>query len=156
MFFFNNKISLDSYFPCIMFLFVLFQNLDLEISSPLFSFLFRKSCRFGCCCTYDSSPMNIERCIMCILWFTNVYFECIWMTILHVYSNIIISINGLDIMVTLGIYFKYIKNLCKIFNKYIVPILQVYPNYLIVHLKIIIDDIYYIILYYIFLLITYN
>jgi hypothetical protein len=71
-------------------------------------------------------------------------------------QNIIISINGLDIMVTLGVYFKYIKDLCKIFNKYIVPILQVYPNYLIVHLKIIIDDIYYIILYYIFLLITYN
>jgi hypothetical protein len=49
-------------------------------------------------------------------------------------QNIIISINGLDIMVTLGVYFEYIK----------------------VHLKIIIDDIYYIILYYIFLLITYN
>jgi hypothetical protein len=30
------------------------------------------------------------------------------MTILHVYSNIIININGFDIMVTLGAYFEYI------------------------------------------------
>jgi hypothetical protein len=31
------------------------------------------------------------------------------MTILHVYSNIIINTNGLDIMVTVGAYFEYIK-----------------------------------------------
>jgi hypothetical protein len=34
----------------------------------------------------------------------------------YVYSSIIISINGLDIMVTLNsVYFEYIKLLCKIF-----------------------------------------
>jgi hypothetical protein len=44
--------------------------------------------------------------------------------------NIIISINGFNIMVKLnGIYFEYIKIICKIFTKYIVPILQVYPNH---------------------------
>ncbi len=49
------------------------------------------------------------------------------------YSSIIISINGLDIMVTLiGVYFEYIKFLCKIFTKYIVPILQVYPHLFII------------------------
>ncbi len=46
----------------------------------------------------------------------------------------IISINGLDIMVTLIIvYFEYIKISCKIFVKYIVPILEVYPNHLIIN-----------------------
>ncbi len=60
------------------------------------------------------------------------------------YSNIIISINGLDIMVTLiSVYFEYIKNLCTIFTKYIVPILKVYPHYLIILLKIITNDIFY-------------
>jgi hypothetical protein len=54
------------------------------------------------------------------------------MTILHVYSNIIININGLDIMVTLGAYFEYIKILSNIFIKFIVAILQVYPNYFII------------------------
>jgi hypothetical protein len=40
------------------------------------------------------------------------------------YSNIIININGLDIMVTLiSGYFEYIKIFYKIFTKYIVPIL---------------------------------
>jgi len=61
-----------------------------------------------------------------------------------VYSSIIISINGLDIMVTLNsVYFEYIKILCKIFAKYIVPILQVYPNHLIIFFKIITNDVYY-------------
>jgi len=60
------------------------------------------------------------------------------------YSSIIISINGLNIMVTLiNVYFEYIKILCKIFTKYIVPILQVYPNHFIIFLKIITNDIYY-------------
>ncbi len=72
-------------------------------------------------------------------------------------SIIIININGLDIMVTLNnAYFEYIKILCKIFAKYIVPILQVYPNHLIILLKIITNDIfyYYYYYYYIFILIT--
>jgi len=43
-----------------------------------------------------------------------------------------ISITGFDIMVALiSVTFEYIKFLCKIFTKYIVPILQVYPNHLI-------------------------
>ncbi len=65
------------------------------------------------------------------------------MTILPVYSNIIISINGLNIMVTLGVYFEYINFLCKMFTKYIVAILQVYSNYFIILLSIILNDIYY-------------
>jgi len=60
-------------------------------------------------------------------------------------------------MVTLIIvYFEYIQILCKIFIKYIVPILQVYPNHLI-FFKIITNDIFLLfILYYMFILITYN
>ncbi len=67
------------------------------------------------------------------------------------YSNNIIDINGLNIMVTLiSVYFEYIKILCKIFIKYIVPILQVYPNHIIILLKIIKNDTYYYLhLYYI-------
>jgi hypothetical protein len=65
------------------------------------------------------------------------------MTILHVYSNIDININGFEIMVTLHVYFEYIKNNCEIYTKYIVPILQVYPSYFIIHLKIITNGIYY-------------
>jgi hypothetical protein len=51
-----------------------------------------------------------------------------------------------------NVYFEYIKLLCKIFAKYIVPILQVYPNHLIILLKMILNDIYY--YYYVFILIT--
>jgi hypothetical protein len=59
------------------------------------------------------------------------------------YSNIIISIHGLDIMVTLNrVYFENIKILCKIFAKYIMPVLKIYPNHLIIFLKIITNDIY--------------
>jgi len=70
------------------------------------------------------------------------------MTILHMYSNILISINGLNIMVTLGVYFEYIKIL-KFFINYIMPILQVYPSYFITLLKIIAKSIYYYLHYYI-------
>jgi len=60
-------------------------------------------------------------------------------------------------MVTLiNVYFEYMKILCKIFTKYIVPILQVYPHHLIVLLKIITNDIYYLILYDVVILITCN
>jgi len=45
-----------------------------------------------------------------VLGFINVYFECIQTTILDVYSSIVISINGFNIMVTLNsVYFEYIK-----------------------------------------------
>jgi hypothetical protein len=64
------------------------------------------------------------------------------MTILHVYSNINISINAFDIMVTIGVYFEYIKPLCKIFIKYNLAILQIYPSYFIILLKIIKNEIY--------------
>jgi hypothetical protein len=47
------------------------------------------------------------------------------------YSNFIISINGLNIMGTLDVYFEYIKILYRILTKYIVPILQVYAIYFI-------------------------
>jgi hypothetical protein len=47
-------------------------------------------------------------------------------------------------MVTLNnVYFGYIKVLCRILAKYIVPILEVYPNHLIILLTIITNDIYY-------------
>ncbi len=70
------------------------------------------------------------------------------------YSNIIISINGLNIKVTLNdIYFEYIKIICKIFAKYIVPILQVYPNQFIIILKIITNEIYYYFINFILILI---
>jgi len=60
-----------------------------------------------------------------------------------VYSSIIITINGLDIMVTLiNIYFEYIKISCKIFTKYSMPILQVYPHHLIILKKLITNEIY--------------
>jgi hypothetical protein len=57
------------------------------------------------------------------------------MTILHMYSSIIISINGLNIMVPLDVYFEYIKILYEIFIEYIVAILQVHPSYLVILLK---------------------
>jgi hypothetical protein len=61
-----------------------------------------------------------------------------------VYSSIIISINGIDIMVTLNsVYFEYIKILCKIFAKYIMPVLQIYSNHFIILLKMTKNDIYY-------------
>jgi len=58
-------------------------------------------------------------------------------------------------MVTLiSVYFEYKKISCKIFVKHIVPILQVYPNHLIIILKMITNDIYYYLHYlYIFILI---
>jgi len=67
----------------------------------------------------------------------------------------IISLNGLDIMITLNnVFFEYIKNLCKIFVNYIVPTLQIYPNHFIILLKIITNYYYYYYYYYIFILIT--
>jgi hypothetical protein len=36
----------------------------------------------------------------------------------------------------INVYFEYIKISCKIITKYIVPILQVYPNHLIILLKL--------------------
>jgi len=53
----------------------------------------------------------------------------------------LLTLNGLDIMVTLGVYFEHIKVLCKIFTKYIATTLLVYPNYLIIHPKMITNDI---------------
>jgi len=45
-------------------------------------------------------------------------------------------------MDTLGVYFEYIKVLCKIFIKCTTAILQIYPIYLIIFLEIILNDIY--------------
>ncbi len=71
------------------------------------------------CDQFSYIPMSIQRCILWIL--RNIFgcikiYKCIWTTILYVYSSIIISINGLDNMVTLNsVYFEHIKLLCKIF-----------------------------------------
>ncbi len=62
--------------------------------------------------------------------------------ILHMYSSFVISINRLDIIFTLNVYFEYSKFLHKIFLKYVVPISQLHPNYFIILLKIITKDIY--------------
>jgi environmental stress-induced protein Ves len=43
-------------------------------------------------------------------------YKCIWTTILHVYSNIIISINDFNVMGKRGVYFEYVQILCKIFT----------------------------------------
>jgi len=58
-------------------------------------------------------------------------------------QELLLTLNGIDIMVTLCAYFEYIKILCKIFIKYIVAILQVYLNYIIILLEIITHEIYY-------------
>jgi len=68
------------------------------------------------------------------------------MCILNVYEwpyyiciqGLSITLNGFNIMVTLGVHFEYIKVLCKIFIKCIVTILSIYPSYLILLLEIII------------------
>ncbi len=52
-----------------------------------------------------------------------------------VFKDLLLTLNGLAIMFTLGVYFKYIKVLCKIFTKYIATILQVYQAYIIILLK---------------------
>jgi hypothetical protein len=33
-------------------------------------------------------------------------------------QGLLLTLNGIDIMVTLNVYFEYIKILCKIFTKY--------------------------------------
>jgi len=58
------------------------------------------------------------------------------------YSSFVISINGLDIIFTLNVYFENIKFQHKIFLKYIVPIFQLHASYFIILLKIITKDIY--------------
>jgi len=91
-----------------------------------------------------------------VLKIKNINFQYILTTILHVYSSIIININGLNIMVTfINVYFEFFKILFKIFTKYIMPILQVYPNHLIIVLKIIINEIYQYLYYIIYLYLYY-
>jgi len=110
----------------------------------------------GHICDYNATSLQL---LLGVLGFINVYFECIQTTILDVYSSIVISINGFNIMITLNnVYFKYITILCQIFVKYIVPILQVYPNHLIILLEIITNDILLLLLLllYVFILITCN
>jgi len=66
------------------------------------------------------------------------YYMCI--------QRLLLTLNDLHIIVTLGIYFEYIKVLCKIFPEHIATILQVYPSYFIILSKTITNDIYYYIL----------
>ncbi len=75
------------------------------------------------------------------------------MTILHMYSSVIISIIDLDIMVRLDAYFEYMKILCENFIKYIVPYYKL-NQIIILFITIITNEIYYLLLYYTFLLIT--
>ncbi len=76
--------------------------------------------------------MNMQTCILCILkgvvekiWIHKCIFwiymdtmDLYWMTILHVYSKIIMTLNVFDIMDTLSVYFKYIKVLCNVLQPY--------------------------------------
>ncbi len=57
-------------------------------------------------------------------------------------QGLLLTLNDLHIMVTLGIYFEYIKVLCQIFTKYITTILQVYPSYFLILPRIITNDVY--------------
>jgi hypothetical protein len=54
-----------------------------------------------------------------ILGITNVCFDVYEWPCSMCIQGLLLSLNGLHIMVTLGIYFEYIKFLCKIFNKFI-------------------------------------
>jgi len=47
-------------------------------------------------------------------------------------QRLLLALSDLHIIITLGLYFEYIKVLCKIFIKCIATILQVYPNYFII------------------------
>jgi hypothetical protein len=75
------------------------------------------------------------------------YYMCI--------QGLLLASNNLYIMVTLGLYFEYINVVYKIFARYTVAILQFYPCYLIILLKMIKNDIYryyYLLLYYKYLI----
>ncbi len=77
------------------------------------------------------------------------YYMCI--------QRLLLTLNGINIKVTLSVYFEYIKVLCQTFIKYIASILQVYPNYFIILFKITTsNNNNYIILYYIIVLIIIN
>jgi hypothetical protein len=56
-------------------------------------------------------------------------------------QKLLLTLNGLHIMVILCIYFEYIKVLCKILTKYIVIILQVYLQFFIILFEIITNEI---------------
>jgi hypothetical protein len=58
-------------------------------------------------------------------------------------QKLLLTLNSLDVMVTLGVYFEHIKFLCRIFTKYITTVLQVYPSYFIIFPTIITNDIHY-------------
>jgi len=45
----------------------------------------------------------------------NIYEQPYYMCI----EGLLLTLNGLDIMVTLCVYFEYIKVICKLFTKYI-------------------------------------
>ncbi len=57
------------------------------------------------------------------MYISNIYEQPYYMGI----QGLLLTSNDLNIMHTC-VYFKYIKIVCKIFTKYIVAILQVYPN----------------------------
>jgi len=82
------------------------------------------------------------------MYILNVYEQPHYMCIQVLYYE---HINGFSIMATLiSVYFEYIQISCKIFVKYIMPILRVYPNHLIIHPKIITNNIYFYCVIYIY------
>ncbi len=79
---------------------------------------------------------------MGILGLINVCFEVYEWPCSMCIQSLLLTLNGLHIMVTLGIYFEYIKIISQIFSKYIVAILQICQIYFIIYPKIITNDIY--------------
>ncbi len=49
------------------------------------------------------------------MYVLNIYEKPYYMCI----QELLLTLNGLDIMVTLCVYFEYIKVICKLFTKYI-------------------------------------
>jgi len=73
--------------------------------------------------------MSMQRCILC-------------------FQGLLLTLNGFDIIDTLGVYSENIKVLCKIFTKYITAILEIYPNYLVIFIEFIPNENYYYYYYY--------
>jgi hypothetical protein len=70
-------------------------------------------------------------------------------------QGLLLTSNELHIMVTLGIYFEYIKVIFTIFTIYIATILQLYLSYFIILPKTITNDICYFIIIILFIFTDY-
>jgi len=93
----------------------------------LVSFKKNNLCLISCKCDQFNCNLWVYKSVFCvskgyIIGYIRNYkcmFWCIWMAMFDVYSRFIIIIKWSSYLVTLGIYFEYIKFLCKIFNKFI-------------------------------------